>query len=288
MKKPDITSFFDEATNNVSHIVTDPDSRKCAIIDSLLDYDAASGRTSTASADKLIAHVKAQGLTTQWIIDTHVHADHLSAAHYLKTKLGGRTGIGEQITQVQKIFAKLFNAEAAFRIDGSQFDHLFRDGESYRVGSLEARALHTPGHTPACMTHLIADAAFVGDTLFMPDYGTARADFPGGDAQALYRSIHKVFALPPDTRIFLNHDYLPDGRNSICWESTVAEQRHSNIHARDGISEADFVQMRNARDKTLPTPKLMVPAVQINIRAGAFPPPEDNGVSYIKVPVNLL
>ncbi|ANG64113.1 MBL fold metallo-hydrolase [Marinobacterium aestuarii] len=288
MKKPDITSFFDEATNNVSHIVTDPDSRSCAIIDSLLDYDAASGRTSTASADRLIAHVKAQGLTTQWIIDTHVHADHLSAAHYLKTQLGGRTGIGEQITQVQKIFAKLFNAEAAFRTDGSQFDHLFRDGENYRVGSLEARALHTPGHTPACMTHVIADAAFVGDTLFMPDYGTARADFPGGDAQALYRSIQKVFALPPDTRIFLNHDYLPDGRNSICWESTVAEQRRSNIHVHKGISEADFVQMRNARDKTLPTPKLMVPSVQINIRAGAFPAPEDNGVSYIKVPVNLL
>jgi glyoxylase-like metal-dependent hydrolase (beta-lactamase superfamily II) len=288
VKKPEITSFFDDATNNVSHIVIDPDNRSCAIIDSLLDYDAASGRTSTRSADRLIDYVHARGLTTEWIIDTHVHADHLSAAHYLKTILGGRIGIGEQITEVQKIFGKLFNAEAAFRVDGSQFDHLFKDGESYRVGSLEARAIHTPGHTPACMTHVIGDAAFVGDTLFMPDYGTARADFPGGDAHALYRSIQKVFALPADTRIFLNHDYLPDGRETICWESTVAEQRRSNIHVHEGISEDAFVQMRNARDKTLPMPKLIVPSVQINIRAGEFPPPEDNGLSYIKVPINAL
>lgn len=288
MPKPEIVSVFDDATSNVSHIVIDPDTRACAIIDPLLDYDAVSGRTATTTADKLIALVTAQGLTTQWIIDTHVHADHLSAAHYLKTKVGGRTGIGEHITEVQRIFGQLFNAEATFRADGSQFDHLFKDGDAYRVGSIEATAIHTPGHTPACMSHVIGDAVFVGDTLFMPDYGTARADFPGGNARELYRSIHRIFALPHDTRIFLNHDYLPEGRTDYRWETTVGEEKRDNIHVHEGISEEAFVTMRQARDKTLPMPRLMVPSVQVNMRAGNLPPPENNGLSYIKVPINVL
>jgi len=286
--KPIVRSFFDEATNNISHIVIDPATKNCAIIDTVLDYDAASGRTNTRSADQLIADVKAQGLSVQWIIDTHVHADHLSAAHYIKSQLGGQIGIGEHITKIQEIFGKLFNAEAAFRVDGSQFDHLFKDNEVYQVGEITARAVHTPGHTPACMTHIIGDAAFVGDTLFMPDFGTARCDFPGGDAHILYHSIQKIFALPEATRIFLNHDYKANGRDVFKWETTVGEQKRENIHVHEGISEAEFVKMRTERDKTLSMPRLIVPSVQINMRAGEMPPAEDNGIQYIKVPINAL
>ncbi len=288
MASPIVTSFFDEATNNISHIAADPETGRCAIIDPLLDYDAASGRTSTASADKLIDHIQSRALNVAWIIDTHIHADHISAAHYLKDKLGGKVATGEHISEVQKVFGDLFGAEASFRYDGSQFDHLFVDGETYKIGNIAASALHTPGHTPACMTHVIGDAAFVGDTLFMPDYGTARCDFPGGDASALYHSIQRIFALPDDTRIFLNHDYLPLERSVFCWQSSVALQKRDNIHVHDGINEEEFVTMRNARDVKLSTPKLMIPSVQVNMRAGEFPPPEGNGISYLKVPVDTL
>ncbi|EAQ29853.1 hypothetical protein NAP1_03735 [Erythrobacter sp. NAP1] len=288
MNTPDVTSFLDTETNNISHIAADPDTGRCAIIDPLLDYDQASGRSSTKSADKIAEHVRAHGLTVEWIIDTHIHADHLSAGHYLRSELGGKLAIGEHISEVQKVFGKLFNADEDFRLDGSQFDHLFRDGETYKVGTIGARAIHTPGHTPACMTHLIGDAAFVGDTLFMPDYGTARCDFPGGDARTLYRSIHRIFELPDDTRMFLNHDYLPEGRDELRWISSVGEQRLGNIHVREGISEEDFVAMRTKRDATLATPKLMIPSVQVNMRAGSFPAPESNGIRYIKVPVDTL
>ncbi len=288
MRVPDVTSFFDRTTNNVSHVAADPETGQCAIIDPLLDYDQASGRTSTRSADAIIDHVRTRGLSIAWIIDTHIHADHVSAGQYLKAKLGGGLGIGERISAIQTVFGKIFNVEADFRLDGSQFDHLFSDGETYRIGNIEGRALHTPGHTPACMTHLIGDAAFVGDTLFMPDYGTARCDFPGGDARALYRSIRRIFELPDDTRIFLNHDYLPVGRDEFCWESTVGQQRRENIHIRDGISEEDFVTMRTERDASLATPRLMIPSVQVNMRAGKFPPAESNGIRYLKVPVDAL
>nr|WP_298930311.1 MBL fold metallo-hydrolase [uncultured Erythrobacter sp.] len=288
MRNPIVTSFFDEATNNISHIAADPDTGHCAIIDPLLDYNAASGRTATVSTDRLIDHIQTHSLCVDWIIDTHIHADHLSAAHYLKNKLGGKVAIGNHITEVQKVFGKLFGAEASFRYDGSQFDHLFADGETYRIGKLKARALHTPGHTPACMTHVIGNAAFVGDTLFMPDYGTARCDFPGGDASALYRSIQRIFKLPDDTRIFLNHDYLPPERSEYCWQSSVAQQKRGNVHVRDGVGEDEFVAMRNARDVKLSAPKLMIPSVQVNMRAGELPPAEDNGIRYLKVPVDTL
>ncbi len=288
MTVPIVTSFFDSATNNVSHVAADPDTGKCAIIDPLLDYDPASGRTSTNSAVAIINHVRSNGLTVEWIIDTHIHADHVSAAQYLRQELGGKLGIGEHISAIQTVFGKLFNVEADFRFDGSQFDHLFRDGEIYTIGNLEARAIHTPGHTPACVTHLIGDAAFVGDTLFMPDYGTARCDFPGGDARALFRSIKRIFELPDDTRIFLNHDYLPPERREFCWETSVGQQRRENIHVHDGIEEEGFVAMRTQRDAALATPRLMIPSVQVNMRAGEFPPAEDNGVRYLKVPVDAL
>lgn len=288
MTSPAVTSFFDEATNNVSHVVADPETGQCAIIDSLLDFDQAAGRTSTHSADAIIAHIETAGLSVAWIIDTHIHADHLSAGQYLKARLGGKLGIGEHIAEVQTVFGKLFNVEEGFQFDGGQFDHLFRDGERYQLGSIEAHAMHTPGHTPACMTHVIGDAAFVGDTLFMPDYGTARCDFPGGDASALYRSIGRIFALPDETRIFLNHDYLPEGRSEFRWQSSVEEQRRLNVHVHDGISEAEFVAMRNARDQSLATPRLMLPSVQVNMRAGEFPPAEANGTQYLKIPVDAL
>lgn len=288
MISPEVSSFFDDATNNVSHVVSDPQTGDCAIVDSLLDFDPASGRTDTRSADKIVAHVHERGLKVAWIIESHIHADHISAAPYLKEKLGGKTAVGEHITEVQSIFGKIFNAGASFRVDGSQFDHLFGDGETYRVGNIEARAIHTPGHTPACMTHLIGDAAFVGDTLFMPDYGTARCDFPGGDASILYRSIQRIFSLPVETRIFLNHDYLPPGREDYCWETSVGDQKRHNIHVHDGASESEFVAMRNERDRSLSMPWLIIPSVQVNMRAGEFPPPEDNGVRYIKVPVDTL
>ena len=286
--RPTVDSFFDEATNTVSHIVSDPATGKAAIIDSVLDFDPASGRTRTDSADRLIAHVKAKGLSIEWVLETHIHADHLSAAPYLLEKLGGRLAVGAAIAQVQQTFGDLFNAEPGFARDGSQFQHLFQDGETFRLGSIEARAIHTPGHTPACMTYIIGDAAFVGDTLFMPDYGTARCDFPGGDARQLYRSIRKIFALPPATRLFLCHDYKAPGRDDYRWETSVAEERAHNIHVRDGVTEDDFTAMRTARDATLSMPRLILPSVQVNMRAGDLPPPEKNGVRYLKLPLNAL
>ena len=286
--RPTVDSFFDEATNTVSHIVSDPATGKAAIIDSVLDFDPASGRTRTDSADRLIAHVKAKGLSIEWVLETHIHADHLSAAPYLLEKLGGRLAVGAAIAQVQQTFGDLFNAEPGFARDGSQFQHLFQDGETFRLGSIEARAIHTPGHTPACMTYIIGDAAFVGDTLFMPDYGTARCDFPGGDARQLYRSIRKIFALPPATRLFLCHDYKAPGRDDYRWETSVAEERAHNIHVHDGVSEDDFVVMRTARDATLSMPRLILPSVQVNMRAGDLPPPEENGLRYLKLPLNAL
>ena len=282
-----IEAFFDIATSTVSYLVLDRNSRHCAVVDSVLDYDPKSGRTSTAQADRLLARVRELGATVDWLLETHVHADHLSAAAYLHQSLGGRLAIGAQITRVQQVFGDLFNAGADFARDGSQFNHLFQDGETFRIGGLTARAMHTPGHTPACMTYVVEDAAFVGDTLFMPDYGTARTDFPGGDARTLYRSIAKVLALPADMRLFMCHDYLPGGR-PLAYESTVAEQRAANIHVRDGISEEAFVAMREARDATLDMPVLILPSVQINMRAGDLPPPEGNGQRYLKIPLNVL
>ncbi|MGE6792235.1 MBL fold metallo-hydrolase [Pseudomonas guineae] len=285
---PLIQAFFHSNTSTYSYVVSDPATAQCAIIDSVLDYDAASGRTDYASADKLISVVREQGLSVQWLLETHVHADHLSAAPYLKAALGGRLAIGEQIRTVQNTFGKLFNAGSEFAVDGRQFDQLFQDDQTFQIGTLHARALHTPGHTPACMTYLISDAAFVGDTLFMPDYGTARCDFPGGDARTLYRSISKLFALPGSTQLFMCHDYLAPGREQHCYQTTVAEQRAHNVHVHQGIDEEAFVAMRQARDATLGMPALMLPAVQVNMRAGHLPPAEGNGVRYLKVPLNVL
>jgi glyoxylase-like metal-dependent hydrolase (beta-lactamase superfamily II) len=287
-ERPEVSGYFDEATNTVSYIVTDADTRACAIIDSVLDFDAASGHTSFDSADRLVAEVRNRGLKVEWILETHVHADHLSAAPYLQKHLGGKLGIGSQIVVVQDTFGKIFNAGTEFQRDGSQFDRLLEDGDSFRIGGIEARAMHTPGHTPACMTYLIGDAAFVGDTLFMPDYGTARADFPGGDARQLYRSILKLFALPPETRLFLCHDYKAPGRDEYRWETTVAEERANNIHVHDGVSEDEFVKLRMARDKTLGAPKLIIPSIQVNMNAGHFPPPDAQGNVFLKVPVNRI
>ena len=286
-----VEGFFDPATWTVSYIVFDKRTRACALVDSVLDYDPKSGRTSQASADKLIARVRELGASVRWILETHVHADHLSAAPYLKRELGGQLGIGAHITTVQKVFGGLFNAGPDFARDGRQFDHLFDDGEVFHIGNLPARAMHTPGHTPACMTYVVSDhdqtAAFVGDTLFMPDYGTARCDFPGGDARTLYRSINKVLSLPPDTTLYMCHDYQPGGRD-VQFISTVAEEREKNIHVRNGISEEEFVAMRHARDATLGMPTLILPSVQVNMRAGQLPEPEDNGMRYIKIPLNAV
>ena len=286
--KPNVKAFFDEATFTISYVVSDPATKAAAIIDSVLDYDPASGRTSTLSADQVIAYVQAEDLTIEWIIETHVHADHLSAAPYLKDKLGGKTGIGEHISTVQNVFGKVFNAGTDFARDGSQFDHLFADGETFWIGELRGQVLHTPGHTPACLTYVIGDAAFVGDTLFMPDFGTARCDFPGGDARTLYKSIQKVLSLPPETRLFMCHDYLAADRDVYAWETTVAEERAKNIHVGGGKTEDEFVEMREARDATLDMPRLILPSVQINMRAGDMPPPEDNGVRYMKIPIDTL
>jgi glyoxylase-like metal-dependent hydrolase (beta-lactamase superfamily II) len=283
-----VEAFFDPATFTYSYVVSDPDSKHCAIIDSVLDYDPASGRTSYKSADRLIDYVKAHGLEVEWLLETHVHADHLSAAPYLKRELGGKLAIGENITLVQNTFGKLFNAGSEFATDGRQFDQLFKDGDTFMVGTIEARAIHTPGHTPACMTYLIGDAGFVGDTLFMPDYGTARCDFPGGDARTLYQSIHKLFALPDATRLFMCHDYKAPGREEHRYETSVAEQRAHNVHVHQGTREEDFVAMRNTRDATLGMPLLMLPSVQVNMRAGQLPPAEDNGTRYLKIPLDVL
>ena len=284
----EVTGFFDQATNTVSYVAADPATGKCAIVDSVLDYDASSGRTDHGSADRLIAFVRERGLEAEWLLETHVHADHLSAAPYLQQQLGGALAIGRNITVVQDMFGKIFNAGTEFQRDGSQFDRLFVDGDRFMVGSIEAQAMHTPGHTPACMTYLIGDAAFVGDTLFMPDYGTARCDFPGGDARMLYRSIHRIFALPDATRLFLCHDYKAPGRDQFSWETTVGEEKRQNVHVREGISEDEFVAMRTARDSTLGMPKLILPAVQVNMRAGRMPPAEDDGKRYLKIPLDTL
>ncbi len=286
--KPDVKAFFDEATFTVSYVVKDPGSVSAAIIDSVLDYDPKSGRTDTTSADEIIAYVKKNGLKIEWLLETHAHADHLSAAPYIQTELGGTTAIGSNITEVQDVFARLFNVEKGFQTDGRQFEHLFEDGEEFKIGGLTLRAMHTPGHTPACMTYVTDGAAFVGDTLFMPDFGTARADFPGGDARTLYQSIQKVLALPDDTTLYMCHDYKAPGRDEYAWETTVAEQKAANVHVGEGKTEDDFVTMREARDATLEMPTLILPSVQVNIRAGEMPPAEDNGVSYLKIPTNQL
>lgn len=286
--KPIVQSFFDPGTFTVSHVVSEPNGSSCAVIDPVLDYDASSGRTSTTSADLIIEYVRDRQLRVEWILETHAHADHLTAARYLSETLGGRTGIGAHIVDVQQVFGEIFNSEPDFAVDGSQFDRLFEDGDEVDLGALTVRVMHTPGHTPACVTYLIGDAAFVGDTLFMPDYGTARTDFPGGDAATLYESIQRVLQLPPSTRLFTCHDYLAPGRDSYAWESTVAEQREENIHIGKGTARAEFVAMRTARDKTLAMPALILPAIQVNMRAGKLPPVEDNGVAYLKIPVNAL
>ncbi len=284
--KPDVTPFFDADSNTISYVVKDPASAACAVIDSVLDFDYAAGRIDYKSADAIIAHIRAHGLDLQWLIETHVHADHLSAAPYIQNALGGKIGIGERITAVQDTFGKVFNEGTEFQRDGSQFDRLFGDGDTYQIGTMTGCAMHTPGHTPACVTHVIGDAAFVGDTLFMPDGGTARADFPGGDAHALYRSIQLVLSLPVEIRLFMCHDYGPNGRD-IRWETTVADERSHNIHVRDGVSEDEFVRMRTARDATLATPRLIIPSIQVNMRAGQFPAVE-GGQKFLKVPLNTL
>ena len=282
-----VIPFYEAETQTISYIAADPDTGAAAIVDPVLDYNARAGRTGTGFADQIIARMRNDGLTLRWILETHAHADHLSAAPYLQEQLGGAIAIGKQIGHTQTIFATVFDMGPGFRADGSQFDHLFDDNEIFRVGDIEAQAIHTPGHTPACMTYLIGDAAFIGDTLFMPDYGTARCDFPGGDAAALYRSIQKIYALPPDTRLFLCHDYQPGGR-APAWETSIAEQRVANIHIHDGVGEAEFVAMRNERDKTLPPPLLILPSIQVNIRAGRLPEPHANGVRYLSIPINQL
>jgi glyoxylase-like metal-dependent hydrolase (beta-lactamase superfamily II) len=285
--KPEVTAFFDEATNTVSYVVRDPNSSACAVIDSVMDIDYAAGRIAYESADEIIDFIRKNDLRLEWLIETHVHADHLSGAPYIQQQLGGKIGIGANITIVQDTFGKIFNEGTEFQRDGSQFDRLFEDGDSYTIGTMTAHAMHTPGHTPACMTHVIGDAAFVGDTLFMPDGGSARADFPGGDARTLYHSIKRVLELPGETRLFICHDYGPNGRE-IRWETTVAEERAHNIHVREGISEDEFVRTREARDATLAMPKLIIPSLQVNMKAGKLPKPDESGKRFLKVPINGL
>lgn len=285
---PNVHGFFDEATNTITYVVTEPHGRACAVIDSVLDFDYASGRTDTRSADAVIAYIRDQSLDLQWILETHVHADHLSAAPYIQEQLGGKIGIGERITVVQDTFGKIFNEGTRFQRDGSQFDQLFRDGDSLMIGQMRCDVMHTPGHTPACLSYVIGDAAFVGDTLFMPDFGTARCDFPGGSAEVMFESVQRILSLPDQTRIFVGHDYKAPGRDDYAWESTVGDQKARNVHIGAGKSREDFVALREARDKTLGMPKLIIPSLQINMRAGQMPEPEDNGVSYLKVPLNGL
>jgi len=286
--KPDVQAYFDEATFTVTYVVSDPQTKRAAVIDPVRDFDAASGRISTGSIDAVLAHIRERGLSVDWILETHVHADHLSAAPYVKEALGGSIAIGRNVVAVQQTFGKLFHVEAEFRADGSQFDRLFGDDEAFTVGGIEARVLETPGHTPACVTYVIGDCAFVGDTLFMPDFGSARCDFPGGDARTLYRSIRRVLELPPTTRVFVGHDYKAPGRDVFAWETTVAEQKADNKHVHDGVDEDAFVATRTERDATLGMPRLLLPSVQINMRGGQLPPPEDNGVRYLKLPLESL
>lgn len=283
---PVIKAFFDQETFTVTYVVHDAETKCAAIIDSVFDFDPASGRTSFDSADEVIAYVDELGLKVEWLLETHAHADHLSAAPYLQEKLGGKIAIGEHIVKVQDVFGKLFNAGTEFQRDGSDFDHLFADGDTFKIGTIDVTVMHVPGHTPADIAYIVGDAVFVGDTMFMPDYGTARADFPGGDARKLYQSMRRLLSLPDTTRLFMCHDYLPEGRDEYVWETTVEEQRKGNIHAHDGVSEDEFVKMRTERDKTLDMPRLILPSVQVNMRAGHLPPPEENGVRYLKVPLN--
>jgi glyoxylase-like metal-dependent hydrolase (beta-lactamase superfamily II) len=285
--KPEVTPFFDALTNTVSYVVKDPGSKACAVIDAVMDIDYAAGRIAYDSANKIIAFITQHGLTLEWLIETHVHADHLSGAPYIQDKLGGKIGIGDRIDVVQETFGKVFNEGTEFQRDGSQFDRLFKDGDTYQIGAMRVVALHTPGHTPACMTHVIGNAAFVGDTLFMPDGGSARADFPGGNARTLYRSIRRILSLPNQTRLFMCHDYGPNGR-AIRWETSVAEQRAHNIHAQDGITEDEFVAMREARDRGLEMPRLIIPSLQVNMKAGQLPAPDASGTRFLKVPLNVL
>ena len=285
---PDVNAFFDEATNTITYLVREPHGRACAVIDSVLDFDYASGRTDTRSADAVIAFIQEQDLNLQWVLETHVHADHLSAAPYIQEALGGQIGIGERITQVQETFGKVFNEGTRFARDGSQFDRLFRDGDTLMTGQMRVDVMHTPGHTPACLTYVFGDAAFVGDTLFMPDFGTARCDFPGGSADRMFDSVQRILSLPEQTRIFVGHDYKAPGRDQFAWESTVGTQKAANVHIGAGRAREDFVAIREARDATLAMPRLIVPSLQVNMRAGHMPEPEENGLSYIKVPINGL
>jgi glyoxylase-like metal-dependent hydrolase (beta-lactamase superfamily II) len=284
---PEVKAFFDKVSNTISYVVKDPNSASCAVIDSVLDLDYAAGRIGYDSADAIIAYIRSNDLKLEWIIETHVHADHLSAAPYIQEKLGGLLGIGDQITVVQETFGKIFNEGTQFQRDGSQFDRLFVDGDSYTIGTLTAKVMHTPGHTPACNVHLIGDAAFVGDTLFMPDGGSARCDFPGGSAEQLYDSIQRILALPDETRLFMCHDYGPGGRE-ISWETTVRDEKDENIHVGNGKTKAEFVAFRTARDEQLAMPKLIVPSLQVNMKAGSLPQEDDSGMAYFKVPINQL
>jgi glyoxylase-like metal-dependent hydrolase (beta-lactamase superfamily II) len=286
--RPTIQGFFDDATNTASYVVYDPATRRAAIIDSVLDYDPAAGRTSTASADGIIEFITRHRLVVDWLLETHAHADHLSAAPYLQQRLGGKVAIGREIIRVQRVFGKLFNAGTDFARDGSEFDRLFDDGDRFSIGHIPAIALHVPGHTPADMAYVIGDAVFTGDTLFMPDYGTARADFPGGDAHQLYRSIRRLLSLPDETRLFLCHDYMAPGRNEYAWETTVGAERTGNVHVHQGVDEDEFVEMRTRRDVSLGMPKLILPSIQVNMRAGHLPAPEENGTSYLKIPLDAL
>ncbi|CAD0184979.1 Beta-lactamase hydrolase-like protein [Ruegeria sp. THAF57] len=285
---PKVKAFFDTDTFTVSYLVQEPEGTACAIIDSVLDFDHASGRTDTSSADKIIEYVQANGLKVEWILESHVHADHLSAAPYLQQNLGGKIGIGDQIVTIQETFGKIFNEGTEFQRDGSQFDALFREGDSFHVGQMRGDVLHTPGHTPACLTYVIGDAAFVGDTLFMPDFGTARCDFPGGSSEMLFTSIQKILSLPDQTRIFVGHDYKAPGRDEYAWETTVGEQKALNVHIGQGRSVEEFVKMRDARDATLGMPRLILPSLQVNMRAGQMPPADKEGDVFLKIPVNKL
>lgn len=287
MADPNVTAFFDEATNTVTYVVADPETGVCAVIDPVLDYDAAAGRTSTESVDAVIGFIEASGLSLERVLETHVHADHLTGAQELKKRLQGKTAIGSNISAVQKVFADVFNLDGV-ATDGSQFDVLLADGDEFQIGNIRASVMHTPGHTPACVTYVIGDAVFVGDTLFMPDFGTARCDFPGGDSEVLYDSIQRIFALPDDSRLFMCHDYKAPGRDEFAWETSIPEQRKKNIHVHDGVSKQEFVEFRKERDAQLGMPKLILPSIQVNIRAGNFPDAEDNGVGYLKIPLNAL
>jgi len=288
LEKPEVFSYFDETTNAACYILKDPSSNSCAVIDSILDFDLAAGRITTKHADMLIRDIQTKGLDLEWIIETHVHADHLSAAPYLAQQLGGKIAIGSNIGTVQEVFGKIFNAGTEFQMDGSQFDRLFSDNDKFEIGSLDVKVIHTPGHTPACVTYIVGDSAFIGDTLFMPDFGTARADFPGGSAGDLYNSIQKILSLPDETRLFLCHDYKAPGRENFAWETTVKEQKETNVHVGGGKSKKEFVDFRTKRDSQLSMPKLIIPSIQTNMRAGNLPPAEDDGTQFLKIPINKL